>query len=368
MKKRVRQEKIHVCLYNEEDREEYINFIANHAYSHVFHTVEWKEFIEHYFHFKPYYILARNREDEICGVLPLFYIDNYLGKRLESLPLSMYGGFLGDPQSAIPVLKEAMTMMKELQCYLHIKQWPRGGDLGGSFEEMGLHRAERRINQLLAIQNPDLMWNSLTSSNRRAIRKAEKNNVIVEKYRTMNDIEDVYTIELETRRRIGMTPHPMQYYLNMIQSLSPTEHIEMFLAKKDGNTLASTIILNHKQSINYFLSASNQEGRRIGANNLLVWNILQWGYDNEYKEFNFGGTPLDAAGKIASNFKGLYFFKNSFKTDNIPLSWYYYPNTIDYLDHLTKTHPSIQMARVLLRRCPLFLLKKTKLMFSKKFV
>ena len=43
-----------VELYSNKNKEEYENFLLKHPNACIHHTIEWKEFLEEYFSFKPY--------------------------------------------------------------------------------------------------------------------------------------------------------------------------------------------------------------------------------------------------------------------------------------------------------------------------
>ena len=80
---KVNEKKINIDYYSERDKKEYTKFLLNTPESNIYHTTEWKEVIESYYNFKPYYLISRDNNDNIRAIMPSFYIKNMFGKRTD---------------------------------------------------------------------------------------------------------------------------------------------------------------------------------------------------------------------------------------------------------------------------------------------
>lgn len=74
--------------------------------------------------------------------------------------------------------------------------------------------------------------------------------------------------------------------LRLLQSRFP-QNIRLFLAQKNGNLLAGTLIFEYPQLVHTQYMASSAEGRHIGALDLLIISLLDK-YASSKKYFDFG--------------------------------------------------------------------------------
>lgn len=337
--------------------------------SYVFHTIEWKDILENSFNYKPFYIVAKDDNDNICAVFPLFYIKNLAGRRLESLPYSIYGGLLGGKKYVRPLIQKTFELKKELNCdYIVIRQPPNSNTYGNLLEELGMIKNENRLNQYLIMKDPKVLWKEIRSSNRRAIRKARKNNVIVKRVTKEQEIEELYTLEIITRKRFGIPTPSIKYYKNMWNKLYPNGYLEIFIAMQHEKAIASAVFFNFKNRVMYVYGSSTTEGRNLGTNNLLLWNAIEWSYQQGYTIFDFGATPGYYKGSVLKDFKGLYFFKCSFNTSNVPYSWYYFPRYIRNMDPLADPNILTKLGEKFFQKAPICLSKKIGTFIIIKFL
>lgn len=307
---------IKVELLQEKDCLQYSKFLKNIDNSTIYHSLEWKEVLKSSYHFDPFYLIARDENDDIRAILPLFYIKNFSGSRLDSLPFSIYGGVLGDKEYVKPLIKQAFELKKEMKCdYIIFKQPPH--DYRNMFEDSGMGKDERWLNQYLRIKDPNVLWKEIKKSNRNIIRKGIKNNIKVERATNESDLEELYTLELITRKRQGVPTPPINHFKNMWRIMYPKGYLEVFTARYQGRAIASALLLIFNKKVIYAIGASETESMKLRPNNLLLWKAIEWSYTEKYEYFDLGGTPRDL--------NGLIFFKSSFNTANIPYSYYYLP-------------------------------------------
>ena len=201
MDSKIKDNNINIDFYSEKDREEYTNFLIKTPETNIYHTIEWKEVIENYFNFKPYYLIARDN-NEIKAILPFFYLKNLWGKRLESIPLSIYGGAAGDGKYVRLLVKKIFELSDKLKCkYLIIR--PQPATYSKLFEQLGMKKIQDKWNHTLKLKDPTIIWQNLDKSNRNSIRQAIKNNVTVEPISDPDMLTEFYRMEFLNRKRFG---------------------------------------------------------------------------------------------------------------------------------------------------------------------
>jgi len=304
-----------ISYYSEEDKEEYNDFLLNNN-SNIYHTLEWKDALKSCHNFTPLYPIARDHKRDICAVLPLFYIENLLGKRLDSLPLSTCGGMVGNKKYVKPLIKELLKLRQDLKCSsIVIRQYP--SEYGDSYEDFGMRKHENWWNQCLAIKDPEVLWNEIEKANRNSIRNAMRNNIEVERITEEKDLAEFHRLELVTGKRHGVYAPPLHFFKKLWGIMHPKGQAEVFLARHNGRAIASNLIFMFKDRVIYGYANSETKEMKLKPNNLLLWEIINWSYAKGYKILDMGGTPKDN--------KGLFSFKSSFNTLNVSYAHYYFP-------------------------------------------
>ncbi|GHJ55458.1 hypothetical protein Nm8I071_47650 [Nonomuraea sp. TT08I-71] len=110
----------------------------------------------------------------------------------------------------------------------------------------------------------------------------------------------------ETMSRLGSAPgyfFPDAYYRELVDGLGKKLHIAE-VRRPDGEVAAAALVLRHRDRAHYHLAGSEPESARQGANNLLVWTILEWAAESGCATVHLGG------GVRADD--GLFQFKRSF--------------------------------------------------------
>jgi hypothetical protein len=300
--------------------------------------------------------------------LPLFYINNFAGKRLESIPFSAYGGVLGEKSCSKVLIQKAIELRNKLNCkHILIKQPPNSEAYKNIFEKLDLRMKQRRLSQYALLKDPKEMWGEIRSSNRRAISKGRRNEVIIKIITNEDELKDAYQIDLNICKRFGVLPFSFKDFKEVWFRLKPSGLYEIFIAKWHGEVVAYTSFLNFNNWVIGYRGISNKLGRKLGAHPLLLWVAIEWSYKQGYKIFDLGPTPTDSNGEILDNFKGIYDFKASFNTLNGPYSFYCYPGSVKIVDRLIGSNVLNKFGHTVIRRTPKVVFKRFGTYLIKKF-
>ncbi|MEI7476731.1 MAG: peptidoglycan bridge formation glycyltransferase FemA/FemB family protein, partial [Actinomycetes bacterium] len=106
---------------------------------------------------------------------------------------------------------------------------------------------------------------------RRNIKKAEKEGVEVVRG-SKDDLADFHKVYVETAARDNFKPRPLRYFQRMWDELnSQDEHLKLFLAKWQGQVIASTIAIHVGDHYWYSYGASSAFGREARGSNAIQW-------------------------------------------------------------------------------------------------
>jgi hypothetical protein len=162
----------------------------------------------------------------------------------------------------------------------------------------------------------DAVWSGMEGRARTAVRKAEKAGLSVGIRPALpDDLEPASPFRRlyeETMRRVRSAPGYIfddRYYRTLSERLGDDLKLASVHAP-DGQIVAASLVLVHRDRVHYHLSGSIETGSRSGANNLLLWTILRWAADTGRSVVHLGGgvRPDD----------GLFRFKRSFGGERTP--------------------------------------------------
>lgn len=150
------------------------------------------------------------------------------------------------------------------------------------------------------------IWNEdIKSKNRNMIRKAEKNNLIVEVSRDFKKFKQIY---LKTMANVNAQEY---YYFsdNYYDNIENSKDCILLDVKMDGEIIASAVFIYYGEYFHYHLSGSIKKYCSFAPNNLLIWEAIKIAVCNGNKFFHLGGGLTDSLDD------SLFKFKNSFSKE-----------------------------------------------------
>lgn len=134
----------------------------------------------------------------------------------------------------------------------------------------------------------DLMV-QMDSKNRNLIRKAIKNEVVIE-HDAGERIEEfirIYEETMDRDRARDFYYFPQSYYEYMKSEMS--DETEYFYAYKDGEMIAASIFFYANGNMHYHLSGNLTASRTYAPTNLILYSAANWGRELGLKSLHLGG-------------------------------------------------------------------------------
>jgi CelD/BcsL family acetyltransferase involved in cellulose biosynthesis len=176
---------------------------------------------------------------------------------------------------------------------------------------------------------------------RRKIRRAEREHVVCDEGNNPELLESFYRLLLRTRRRHQLPPQPKAWFRNLAKFLG--DRIEIRVASKDGQPIASILTFSYKNKLMYKYGCSDERYHKFGGTQLLLWRAIQAAKEKNYSEFDLGRCELENA--------GLRIFKDRWGASGSKLTyWRSQPGE----SSVDREH---QIARRVFRLCPPSLLQ-----------
>ena len=145
-------------------------------------------------------------------------------------------------------------------------------------------------------------------------QKGRYNIKIAERYEIQIDdcdVNDFHKLYAEMAKRHKITYRKLAYFENLIDSFKNTDYVKVFGAKtKDGNLLASAIIVFYKDIATYLFGGSSDLEREKMATYKLHWEIIREAKKRGMKYYDFFGISPEGDEKHA--WAGVSRFKKQF--------------------------------------------------------
>jgi hypothetical protein len=128
----------------------------------------------------------------------------------------------------------------------------------------------------LSGRTPEDLLAGMNQQWRRAIRKAERAGVVVERGGP-DDLAAFHRLYAETGARDGFRPHPPEYFRRMWTALSAEGpgRVRLYLARHDGETLAAMLVVVVAGLASYAYGGSAGHKREVYPSNAAHWRILR---------------------------------------------------------------------------------------------
>jgi len=131
---------------------------------------------------------------------------------------------------------------------------------------------------------------------RRAIRKAEKSGLIIEVTRTRKAMLDFYLLHVRTRRRHGLPPQPISFFLNIDEEIIKADQGFVIVAKNGTKPVAGAVFFYAGKAALFKFGASDEGVQELRGNNLVMWEGIKRLTGKGLKTLHFGRTSVDNDG------------------------------------------------------------------------
>jgi len=271
-------------------------FVQNHPDSRIFHTPEMFQVFARTEGYRPTLWAAVEKDDRVLALLLPVEITLMHGwaRRFTSRAVA-YGSVLcaaGDPgQQALGALLQAYQReIKGRLMFTELRNLSDLTDLQPTLNSSGFIH-EEHLNYLLDLKRtPDEIWQSIRSNARRNINKARKSQVVIEPVNCAEQVSLAYGLLRDTYQRLRVPLAHATLFQSAFEILSPPGLLRILVAKLKDTPIGVMTLLLHKDIVHYWYTGILREYASFRPNDLLVWHALEWGSQNGFSVFDFGGA------------------------------------------------------------------------------
>jgi hypothetical protein len=178
------------------------------------------------------------------------------------------------------------------------------------FEMCGMRDCSR-LSQVIDLSLPESeLWNGLSSTAKRKIRKATNSGYRAERTCWIDNIQQYFELHSSTYLRTGESPHPIEYFSGIANHLSKDGYSVLWRAlDKEGNVCSYHNMARFKEGAYYHTGCSLPTAAELGVNYLLFWEAMLGAKKMGVRWYDAGWIfPHGATAKQ----KGLTHFKTRF--------------------------------------------------------
>jgi lipid II:glycine glycyltransferase (peptidoglycan interpeptide bridge formation enzyme) len=127
---------------------------------------------------------------------------------------------------------------------------------------------------------------------RNRLRRAEKSHLRI-RHRPYDLSRDAYLLALETSQRRARRYRSLPVAFTHAWARQTPKATRLFMAHAGGDLLAYLLILLHRPVATYHIGWTSDQGRRLNAHNLLMWQASNWLAGNGYERFDLGHVDTE---------------------------------------------------------------------------
>ncbi|MDW7731257.1 MAG: GNAT family N-acetyltransferase [Methanolobus sp.] len=275
----------------------------------IYHTPEWKTFLEKTFKYESKYLFAKDECGNIVGLLALFYVRSKLrGNILCTMPFSYCSSYIGSNCVRKLLLDEGINLCHKLNAGCFEIRDKVNHDKFQFQNSYCVHTIELS-------SNANEVWQRISRGARSSTKKPIRYGIDVYSTKNIDDLKEFCELNCITKKNIGVPCHPWKFFKNLFEFMN--EYVILYIVKYNNEVIAGGVFEYFKDTVTFGYAASNPNHLDLRPNNLLVWKSIEDACANNYKHYSFGRTSYDNKGLIA--------FKERWGAVETELYYSYYP-------------------------------------------
>ncbi|MFT3754078.1 MAG: GNAT family N-acetyltransferase [Paludibacter sp.] len=278
---------------DEKDFQEWAGFVMKQPQGNIFQSPEMYAVYQSTPRFTPVVLLARNEKNEVAGCLLSVIQRDFNGVLIEDLTARsiVYGGPLAEnnnPEIVDALLQQYDRIITTKAIYSQFRNLADTSALKNVFVKNGYNYDEHLDILLDLTKSKQELESNLHKERRRNIAKAEKEGLVFKHLAGTEEILDVIRLLKQTYSRVKVPLPYESLFMNSREKLG--ENIHFFGAYFSGIMIAGQVRLCYKDSVYAWYAGSDSRYFNKRPNDFLLWNVLLWSKEHDYKLFDFGGA------------------------------------------------------------------------------
>lgn len=281
--------------YNLINKQEWLKFVIDHSKGNIFQLPYMFNIYKSTENYNPFVLTLYDDNNQMIGVLMGTTI-SYSG--INSVFTSrnvIYGGPIvrNNDQNLINYILDYYNSNESRNIlYTEIRNLYEQINENDGYQASSF-KFKSHLNFLIDLSlTKEELWVKINRSRRKHIRKAEKLGVSFSEIDIGNKekIFKGYSIIQDVYHRAKLPSPKMEMFINAANGSDNYSKLKMFSVNYEGDIIGVRFALLFRNYIYGWYAGSYSKFYKLSPNELLAWKTLEWGHDNGYKTFDYGGA------------------------------------------------------------------------------
>ena len=302
-----------------ENQSEWDKFVTAHQDANFLQSWDFYEF----YLSRGFDIMRRGIYDENDQLVGVYAGEVEPAKRGRHLAVA--GGPIFDwsnPEVKKLIFDDMELQAKKLKCtFVRVRpQLQNTPENAKTFQQLGFRKAPMYLSVefagVLNLENSEEeILKNMRQRLRRALRKAEKNQITIEKTSDPKAIHDFYQIELQTAKRHDFYAFSEDFLTKQFAAFAKNDEAVLYIAKLNGEILAENFMIFYGNEASYHYGVSSELGTKYSGAPLLHMEAMRDARKRGIKRYNFWGIVDENDTK--HRFYGVSVFKRGFGVEEL---------------------------------------------------
>ena len=220
------------------------------------------------------------------------------------------------------IFSDMKQQAKKLKCtFVRVRpQLQNTPENAKTFQQLGFRKAPMYLSVefagVLNLENSEEeILKNMRQRLRRALRKAEKNQITIEKTSDPKAIHDFYQIELQTAKRHDFYAFSEDFLTKQFAAFAKNDEAVLYIAKLNGEILAENFMIFYGNEASYHYGVSSELGTKYSGAPLLHMEAMRDARKRGIKRYNFWGIVDE--NDTNHRFYGVSVFKRGFGVEEL---------------------------------------------------
>ncbi len=269
--------------------------MKNHPNGNIFQTPEMYEIYLKTMNYEPVLVAVFDESsDELIGTLLAVIQKEHKGVlgNVSSRAIIIGGPLVKDNDAKIlkfilEAFNEKIKKRAVFSQFRNLWDWKEHKII---FEEIGfMYDAHLDILINLNLTQEELN-KTIKREKRRNLTKSRNKGVTFEEITGIDDFKKGLELIKSTYQRIKLPMPNDSFFLNAYEIMNKSGYIKIFGCRTEDEIIGIRMTLNYKGLVYDWYAGSDYNFKNMYPNDFLIFEILLWGLETEYKTFDFGGA------------------------------------------------------------------------------
>lgn len=271
------------------------SFVVEHKRGNVFQTPQMAKVYARSKKHETVFIAILNQANELEGLLLAVIIKEHSGflGRFTARAIIWGGPLVKDNNLEVLslILREYNKLVKGKAIYSQFRNlWKWSDEEAQVFSDNGF-KAEAHLDILVKLdQHPAEILMAMHKGRRKNIRRAERLPLVFREAAGQEEEDKCIRIIKSTYKKIKLPSPDPSFFHQASRRLNGQATLKKFIVTFNDDIIACRFVLCYKQMIYDWYAGAIENHLDKYPNDYLPWKIIEWGTQNGYTVFDFGGA------------------------------------------------------------------------------